>query len=335
MDEGNPIWTTLDLDADGKQIGTLQVPHSVTRSAYGMIPIPIAVIRNGAGPTLLAMAGCHGDEWEGQIALARLIRNLEPDHLSGRMILLPSANSPACQAATRESPIDGVNLNRCFPGQATGTPTRQIAHYIASVLMPLADVFVDLHSGGASLDYLPCTFTCLTGEPGFDRRALDALDAFGGDLAFAQSGTESTGFAGTSAVSALRHGTVFVSGEFGGSGRIDPQGVAFAERGLRRLACHLGLLKGPAPAPDAPLRMLDMDDPRLFTFAPAAGVFEPAVRLGDTVAAGQAAGWLHNVEDPAAAPRELRFAAAGLVMAIRATAHALRGDCLVHLARDA
>ena len=39
------IWTDVDFDRDGKQIDWLNLPHSVTRSAYGMIAIPIAVIR--------------------------------------------------------------------------------------------------------------------------------------------------------------------------------------------------------------------------------------------------------------------------------------------------
>jgi hypothetical protein len=68
------IWTEVDYDKAGKQIGFLNLPHSVTRSAYGVIRIPIAVIRHGSGPTILLMAGNHGDEYEGQIALTRHFR---------------------------------------------------------------------------------------------------------------------------------------------------------------------------------------------------------------------------------------------------------------------
>jgi predicted deacylase len=41
----------------------------VHRSAYGWIPIPVACVKNGAGPRILLMAGNHGDEYEGQVAL--------------------------------------------------------------------------------------------------------------------------------------------------------------------------------------------------------------------------------------------------------------------------
>ena len=61
----SPIVAEVDFEADGKQSGYLRVPHSVDRSAYGWIPVPITVLRHGDGPTLLISAGTHGDEFEG------------------------------------------------------------------------------------------------------------------------------------------------------------------------------------------------------------------------------------------------------------------------------
>src|SRR5690242_919615 len=62
------LWTEVDFNRDGKQTDWSYLHHSVTRSAYGEIMIPITVVKNGAGPTVLLMAGNHGDEYEGQIA---------------------------------------------------------------------------------------------------------------------------------------------------------------------------------------------------------------------------------------------------------------------------
>lgn len=73
--------TRVDFDADGKQFGYLQLPHSVRRSAYGWLPVPIACVRNGNGPTVLS--GVHGDEYEDQITLSKLIGDLEPAAVSG------------------------------------------------------------------------------------------------------------------------------------------------------------------------------------------------------------------------------------------------------------
>ena len=92
------LWSEVDFNRDGKQVDWIYLHHSVTRSAYGEIMIPITVVKNGSGPTVLLMAGNHGDEYEGQIALVKLIRWLEPDHIKGRVIILPAANLPAAMA---------------------------------------------------------------------------------------------------------------------------------------------------------------------------------------------------------------------------------------------
>ena len=176
MPKPTRIWTDVDYEKPGKQVGWLNLPHSVTRSAYGNIMIPIAVMSGGRGPTALFMAGNHGDEYEGQIALCKLIRELEPAEIQGRVIVLPAANLPAALAGARVSPIDQGNLNRSFPGDPDGTVTQQIAYYIDSVLFPLADHFHDFHSGGSSLDYLPFASMHHGDDEALNDRCLAALE---------------------------------------------------------------------------------------------------------------------------------------------------------------
>jgi predicted deacylase len=233
------LWSDIDFERDGKQIDWLYLPHSVTRSAYGEIMIPIAVVKRGTGPTVLLMAGNHGDEYEGQIALAKLIRTLEPEQITGRVIILPAANLPAAMAGTRVSPIDGGNLNREFPGNPEGTVTSRIAHYIESVLLPMCDGFHDLHSGGASLQYLPFASMRHSGDADLDRRSLAALRAFAPPIGMIWSFSG----AGTYAASAANNRKVAnLGGEFGGSGAVDRAGVALVEGGIRRFLAHFGVL---------------------------------------------------------------------------------------------
>ncbi|WP_177486089.1 succinylglutamate desuccinylase/aspartoacylase family protein, partial [Pseudomonas sp. F16(2018)] len=59
------------------------------------------------------------------------------------------------QAGTRTSPIDRGNLNRSFPGRPDGSVTEKIADYFRRTLLPLADIVLDIHSGGRTLDFLP------------------------------------------------------------------------------------------------------------------------------------------------------------------------------------
>ena len=118
----------IDFDRDGKQHGFIRLPYSVHRSAYGWIPIPIAAVGRGAGPRVLLMAGNHGDELEGQVALGKLIRELQPGEVRGHVIILPSANFPAAMAGY---PIISVNggyahglpVGISFMGTAFSEPT--------------------------------------------------------------------------------------------------------------------------------------------------------------------------------------------------------------------
>ena len=128
------IHSTVDFARAGKQQGHLCVPYSYNLAAGRICYCPLRSISGGAGPTALVMAGNHGDEYPGQVAILRLMRELDrnPGLVRGRVILIPALNMPAAKAATRLSPLDGKNLNRSFPGKADGTPTEMIADYLTT-----------------------------------------------------------------------------------------------------------------------------------------------------------------------------------------------------------
>jgi len=327
MQQKTRLWTEVDYGRDGKQVDWLHLPHSVTRSAYGMIDIPVAVVKNGEGPTALFTAGNHGDEYEGQIALCNLIRELEPGTIRGRVIMLPALNLPAVMAATRVSPIDGGNLNRAFPGSPDGTVTQQIAHYVDSVLFPMADLFHDLHSGGASLAYMPFASTHEGPDPTINARGMAALSAFGAPVSLHWRQGADPRF---SAGAAMRRGVAALGGEFGGGGSLNRAGLAFCEEGLIRLLRHLGIIAGGPPEP-RPTRLFEVPDQACFVYAPDGGVFEPATAIGDTVRKGDLCGRIHYVDDPARPPTPCFFRREGVVVCQRHPARCERGDCLAHL----
>src|SRR5258707_3247332 len=154
------------------------------------MPIPIGAVAKGSGPACLLVGGNHGHEYEGQVALGKLIRALDPAEIQGRIIILPSANFPAAMAGSRTSPIDQGNLNRSFPGDPDGGPTAQIAYYIETELLPRCDFVLDIHSGGSSLTYLPST---LMRRPSPDRfeRGADIMRAFGAPVGYMVGGSRS------------------------------------------------------------------------------------------------------------------------------------------------
>jgi predicted deacylase len=220
---GTLITSEVDFDAEGKQAGYLRVPHSTHRSAYGWIPVPITVIRNGDGPTLVISAGVHGDEYEGQIAVANLARELDVAEIRGRLILLPMVNFPAAEAGCRVSPLDHGNLNRLYPGDPKGTPSEMIAHYHEEVILPLANYAVDLHSGGSSLIYPPTLLRGPAHSPEEEAGLATLTEAF--DLPYAWVFTGGGGRSSTARTAmgaANRKGVINVMAELGGAGCVTP-----------------------------------------------------------------------------------------------------------------
>ena len=303
----------IDLDAPGKRFGHIRVPHSTHESAYGWIAIPIAVIRGGPGPDVLLTAGNHGDEYEGQITLLKLMRELEASAVRGRVIIIPCLNLPAASVGRRTSPIDGGNLNRLFPGAAEGTVTEQIAYFIDTVLLPMTQISLDIHSGGSSLEYLPCAFARVPEDPDARLCQRDALLAFGAPITMLVDKPQSNR---TLSAAALAHGHLHVSTEIGGSGTTRPQTQAMADGCVRRLLAHVGVMAQTLPAAST-TRMMRVTGPSHYVYTPVRGLFEPEFSLGDVVHCGQLAGHVHFPEEPQRVPRALMFEDAGVVVCRR------------------
>lgn len=330
---GTLITSEIDFDADGKQHAYLRVPHSHHRSAYGWIAVPITQIKSGDdGPTLVVSAGVHGDEYEGQIAVANLARRLTPTDIRGRLILLPMLNLPAAEAGNRLSPLDQGNLNRLYPGRAKGTPTEMIAHYHEEVILPLADYAVDLHSGGTSLIY-PATLLRGPAHTAQEKAGLVKLtEAF--DLPYAwvfSGGGGPTSTAGTAMGAANRKGVINIMAELGGAGGITPDILHLTERGLCRILHALGML--PDYVPDAARGTRELHAKGL-VYAYMAGVLEPLKTIGEQVAEGETVARLHHPETPGQPPHDVTSPYDGLVLAMRALAQTRRGDALFQIAAD-
>ena len=326
--EQTRIHCSIDLEAPGRRVGRLEVRHSDNRHAYGIIPVPIACIGNGRGPTALVTAGNHGDEHEGKIIARRLIRELDPERVHGRLIVVPALNYPAVVEDSRVSPIDGGNMNRAYPGDAGGTPTFAIAHWVETVLLPMCDAALDLHSGGKASEYLPCAYLVMGGDRGLMEAKIDAVKAFGAPVTAVVSATaDPRSLSGA----ADRHGVVNLATELGGGGTVGLDALEVGASGTRRWLAHLGILEPDLALPAAPTRYLRTRDRRDFVAAPMDGLFEPRVRLGDEVKAGDVAGIVHPVDDPERDGAEVRFCADGIVVCRRTPARTIRGDYLLHV----
>ena len=329
------ITTSLDFDKPGKQTGFLQVPYSHNLGGWANVMIPITVVARGKGPTVLVLGGNHGDEYQGQIAIMKLARELTPEKVSGRIIFIPSLNFPAARASTRLSPIDGMNLNRAFPGEAEGPVTSQIAHYLTKVLFPMSDVVIDIHSGGRSMEFVPCAHMHLV--PDKDQRAsmFDAMMAWNTDFAFLYADIAGTGLL---PVEAENQGKLVVTTELGGGEAIPASVHRIAQEGLRNVLIHVGLLKGREKTraslgkpPTILVQALNRED---YLLAPESGIFEIAVDLGAKVKRGQTVGFIHHLERPDRAPEQIASPSAGYLITMRAPCLTQQGDCVAVVAKQ-
>ena len=122
--------------------------------------LPLTVIKGkDKGKVFTILAGVHGAEYAPIIATQKLIKKFEVKRLSGTIIILPITNIGAFYSSTPYvNPIDNLNINRIFPGNKNGSVSEKIAHFIATKIIPVSDVFLDAHSGDANEDLLP--FVC-------------------------------------------------------------------------------------------------------------------------------------------------------------------------------
>jgi N2-acetyl-L-2,4-diaminobutanoate deacetylase len=329
---GGNAFTNVDFDRRGRQLGFVSFPHSPHSDAWGVTQIPIAVLANGEGPTVVIEGGNHGDEYEGPIAIGELARELDPGRLQGRLILMPANNVHAVLAARRTSPVDDINFNRTWPGNAKGTITEQIAAYMSQRIFPMADAFLDLHSGGSSLDILPSAIIEPTDDPALHRRNVDAVKAFGAPYNVVIS---NMGDKRTATATACAAGLVTVGTEMRGGGTVSLDALDICRRGVANVLAHLGLLEcegGPPRQDDRPV--LELAGPAAYVYATGDGVFEPFHANGTVVSAGQPAGRIHRIWDLTAPPVTLHYGTDGIVYGRRHPGRVEQGNCCVVVASE-
>jgi predicted deacylase len=323
--ESLDLGLTDALPVQGRYSGHVRIPHSTNRSAYGFIPLPIAVVGGRPGPTILLIAALYGDEHDAQLAVTRVVRQLDPGEMTGRVIALPMANVPAARAGTRNSPIDGLNLNKSFPGDVLGSPTSVIANYIERQLMAISDLVIDLHSDSRSFRYTPSATVIYHDDAQIRARRFAAALAFGAPTTLVFHSFEDRGTSGA----ARRAGAVRIATEMGGD-----TPVAMTSDGVMRVLRWAGILAAGKGRADQ-TRVQFVEQERDFVYAIDSGMFEPVCELGQDVVAGELAGRIFEISRPFADPVEIRFSSSGTVVGTRGAGLAQAGDCLMHLATSA
>ena len=325
----SPVASTIDLERPGRQLGSLVLPRSSNTAGWASTHIPIASVANGSGPTVLVLAGNHGDEYAGQIAALRMARDLQPEGVTGRVIVIPCLSPAASKAGTRLWP-SGANFNRSFPGSPSGPANEQLADYLTRVLFPLADVVIDIHTGGNTAHFLPCSHMHVVDDSVQRRAMLAGMLAWNTDHHFLYIDVAGSGLL---PVEAEDQGKLVITTELGGGTVIPGSTHRLAQDGLANVLRHVGVVEGDvvtrASLGLSPALILDGRDPANYISAPESGLFESYVDPAEVVAAGQPVGAIHFMERPDRPPEVIEAPRAGVVAALRAITATEQGDNVV------
>lgn len=317
----------INLHEPGKRAGDILLRWSDNARPLGVYPVPVACIVGKPGPTALLVAGVHGDEFEGPVALSQLIAEIDPYQIEGRLIILPAFNSPAVLASQRTSPLDGRNMNRSFPGDPDGGPTDMLTDFLVSVLLPEADLVIDLHAGGKASIFVTSALASRCEDKNLMQANLNFAAAFGAPLIWVLGAFNDTRTLNAAAINA---GVPMIAAELGGGGGSDPVQVSQAVMGIKRCIAHAGIINENLPEAK-PSLLVETRSSADNIYAPATGLFDRHFAAGDHVEAGQLAGYIRSLDKLDDAPVPLHFMADGVVLAHGNRGHVMRGDMLAML----
>ena len=325
------VSSDVNLDLDGKQAGQLAVPQSTNTAGWAKYFVPIMVVKNGDGPTAVLIGGNHGDEFEGPVTLMNLFREMAPEGIRGRIIILPMLNHPAVCAGTRLSPIDGENMNRAFPGRATDTITGMIAHFVATRVIPLADLVVDIHSGGSSMHMLASVNMHRMDDQNQMDRMLAAGRAWGAPYVFLYRDVAGTGLLPSFAESL---GKVTLGTEMGSKSQFGVEMLRHTGR-VRNVLHHVGVLREAfADRGEAQPLVVAADNEEDYIMSPASGIFEPFYELADRIENDCRIGQIHSLEHPDRSPEPVVARSDGILFARRSIPLSRQGECLAVVTRE-
>lgn len=286
---------------------------------HAELTMPVNVVRGRwPGPTVCVSAAIHGDELNGVEIIRRVLNLRAMRNLRGTVIAVPIVNVHGFLRHSRYLP-DRRDLNRSFPGSATGSVASRLAHVFINEILTPADYAVDLHTGAVNRPNLPQIRADLEHD---ETRRL--AEAFGCPLMMDASQKE-----GSLREYAHEHGVPMLLYEAGEALRFDEVAIRAGVRGVTGVLRELEMLprRGKRKPPAKPVIALDTNWIR----APESGILRSVVDLGEHVAKGQV---LARIADPFGESEvEVRAGHAGIVIGRSNLPLTHAGDALYHVAQ--
>lgn len=280
---------SIEAEPGEKIYGTLTVEDGVDQGTF----IPVTII-NGrkTGPVLTICAGIHGTEYVPIIVLQELVKEINPEELSGTLVLVHIANIPAfIGRSVYYNTVDNKNLNRIFPGKQDGSITERIAWVLTNEIIKGSDYFIDTHGGEFNeqlLDYLYFYYGCP--DKDLCRKSLMLAKAIGNKYLIPEKYTPDDGTpqATYSDMVAIRLGIPAITLEWGDRGKVEGEKVDFAKKGLYNVLRALEMLDGEAIEYKNHVYLLD----EIFIESEHNGILYTFVKKGQYVTKGTLIGYI-------------------------------------------
>lgn len=284
---------------------------------HTLIEIPVFIF-NGEepGPTILFLAGMHGDEINGIEVVRKLIKRDDVRKLRrGCVVAIPVINIISFLAGTRDLP-DGRDLNRCFPGSKNGSLGSRIAHDLMETIIPQIDFGIDFHTGGSKISNYPqirCVFD--------NKKNLELGKIFSPLLVLNAPFRDST-----LRQAAAVQGKQILVFEGGESRRFDYESIKEGLNGCLRVLKHYKMIK--TEVKSTPTVFLKKSS---WVRAKSSGLFHTTKKSGTRVKKGEVLGMIC---DPyGEVEHELIATADGFIVGVNNQPVVNQGDALIHIGR--
>lgn len=247
------------------------------------LPQVVTVSAASPGPTVALLGGVHGDEYEGVIAARWLMTFLQSMLIRGTVRVAAPAHPAAWESTSRESPTDGKNLARVFPGSPDGSATDIVAHEITQQLIMGADLLIDLHSAGTNFE-MP--FLCGFQDNGVDitKTSQHFARIFGAEFTWRHSGKPAPGRS-LSVAYDLNIPAIYT--EAGGGRSVWHDELQGFTDGVRRVLHSLSMLENAPPVINTSTRVVGDGNTDAGITAPIPGYLVMHVATGEPCEKGQ------------------------------------------------
>jgi predicted deacylase len=280
-----------------RQPGVTDTVFKIVAKNNVTVEIPVTIIKGRLkGPTFTIIAGIHGMEYPPILSLLELRREIDPTSLAGNIIIIPIVNQTSFYTRTPfVNPLDGLNLNRSFPGNPAGTITEVMADFLTREVFSATDVLLDMHGGDVSEDLIP--FICYYDNQEFKKQTalaarLSEISGFETVVSYPYvlPGDQPAMYAFKQAV---RQGITALSIEIGRLGNWKKEEVSFAKKSIFRMMAELKMYGSKSVENASAVKV--RYHKQAYVSVPVQGIFISELTAGDHITKGTEVGYITDI----------------------------------------